>query len=296
MNIDLESIGVLSLVLQDSPKEREFILCILARSNSLPTRITFHPNTDYPTFYGYSNSRIPLYLMGKGVLSNVPREGYIKRLISSHYLSYAETIINGAKTLDTSQKLMSVSQFITLENKTAYKDAEVFCIFRGKALAYIKEYAILHQEEVSSFLGTNLSREVFKTEFSVKPGDQATEEKKESKETITASYGKLRLVKSSLPKKINLYYENEHLTLNKGTQTTKLLQEFIKRKRLTGEEMLSIWNRERTGGWRKEIGTHNVSYLPVIIRAIKDKLKENPNISSHVKWEREKNGYLMSVD
>src|SRR3989344_2787868 len=163
MNIDIESIGLLSLILQDSPKDRQLILCILAQSNTVPTRITFSPNTEYPTFYGYSNSRIPLYLMGKGVISNVPREGYAKRLLSSHYLSYAETIINKAKNWDIHQKGMSISKFITLENKTAYKDAEVFLIFKDKALGYIKDYASSHKEEISSFLGAELSGEIFKT-------------------------------------------------------------------------------------------------------------------------------------
>lgn len=169
MNIDIESIGLVSLILQDSPKDRQFILCVLARSNSFPTRITFHPNTDYPTFYGYSNSRIPLYLMGKGVLSNVPRIGSAKRLLSSHYLSYAETIMNGAKSWDMSQKLESVSKFITLDNKTAYKDAEVFLVFRDKSLDYIRDYAVSHEEEISSFLGQELSKEIFKTSTSIKP-------------------------------------------------------------------------------------------------------------------------------
>ena len=163
MNIDIESIGLLSLILQDTPKDRQLILCILARSNSVPTRIIFNPNTDYPTFYGYSNSKLPLYLMGKGVISNVPREGYAKRLLSSHYLSYTETVINGAENWDIHQKLMSVSKFITLDNKTAYKDAEVFLVFRDKVIGYIKDYAISHNEEVSSVLGIELSGEVPKT-------------------------------------------------------------------------------------------------------------------------------------
>src|SRR3989344_5153607 len=173
MNIDIESIGLLSLILQDSPKDRQLILCILAQSNTVPTRITFSPNTEYPTFYGYSNNRIPLYLMGKGVISNVPREGYAKRLLSSHYLSYTETVINGAKNWDIHQKLMSVSKFITLDNKTAYKDAEIFLVFRDKALDYIKGYTTSHQEELSTFLGT-FNKEVLKTEVPVKQAQLST--------------------------------------------------------------------------------------------------------------------------
>ena len=162
MNIDIESISLLSLILQDSPKDRQLILCVLARSNSVPTRITFKPSTDYPTFYGYSNSRIPFYLMGKGVLSNVPREGYAKRIISPHYLSYAETVINKAKNWDIHKKLMSVSKFITLDNKTSYKDVEIFLVFREKALEFIGDYAASHKDELTSFLGPELSREIFK--------------------------------------------------------------------------------------------------------------------------------------
>jgi len=173
MNVDIESIGLLGLILQDSPKDRQLILCVLARSNSIPIRITFNPNTDYPTFYGYSNSRIPLYLMGKGVFSNVPREGYAKRLISSYHLSYAETVINKAKNWDIHQKLMSVSKFITLDNKTAYKDAEIFLVFRDKALDYIKGYTTSHQEELSTFLGT-FNKEVLKTEVPVKQAQLST--------------------------------------------------------------------------------------------------------------------------
>lgn len=163
MNIDNESIDLLNLILQDSPKERQLILCVLARSNSVPKRITLGPNTDYPTFYGYSNSRIPIYLMGKRVLSNVPREGSAKRLISSHYLSYSETIINRAKNWDIHQKLESVSKFITLDNKTAYKDAEVFLVFRDKTFDYIRDHAVSHKDELTSFLGPELSREVSRT-------------------------------------------------------------------------------------------------------------------------------------
>lgn len=163
MNIDIESIGLLSLILQDSPKDRQLILCALARSNSVPARITFNPNTEYSTFYGYSNSRIPHYLMGNGVLNNVPRGGSAKKLVSAHYLSHAETVISNAKNWDIHQKLMSVSRYFVLDNRTAYKDAEVFLVFKDKALDYIKGYATAHQEELSSFLGPELSKEVFKT-------------------------------------------------------------------------------------------------------------------------------------
>lgn len=141
MNIDIESIGLLSLILQDSPKDRQFILCILARSNSVPTRINFNPNTENPTFYGYSNGRIPFYLMRKGVIRNVPHEGYMKKIISSNYLSYAETIINEAKNWDIDHKLKVILKFILLDNKTAYSEAEVFLMFRDKALEYIRDYA-----------------------------------------------------------------------------------------------------------------------------------------------------------
>lgn len=168
MNIDVESIGLLSLILQDSPKDRQFVLCVLARSNSTPTRITFKPNTDYPTFYGYSNSKIPFYLMSQGALSNVPREGHTKRLISSHHLSRMEVIINGAKNWNIHQKLMSVSKFITLDNKTVYKDTEVFLVFRDKALGYIKDYKTSHEEELSSFLGLKLKKEIFRAKASIK--------------------------------------------------------------------------------------------------------------------------------
>lgn len=69
MNIDVECIALLCLILQDTPRDRQYILCVLARSNSLPSRIVFHSNTDYPTFYGYFNNKIPHYLMGQGVIS-----------------------------------------------------------------------------------------------------------------------------------------------------------------------------------------------------------------------------------
>jgi hypothetical protein len=113
---------------------------------------------------------------------------------------------------------------------------------------------------------------------------------------IKAQYGKLKLIKSSIPKEINLYYDNELLSLRKGSQTTKLLQIFVEKKRLTIDEMLSIWNNERTGGWKKEVGKHNVDYVPTIIRVLKTKLNENPEIGKHVKYERDKNSYTMSVD
>ncbi len=160
MNIDIESMGLLGLILQDSPKDRQLILCVLARSNAIPSKIVFNHNTDYPTFYGYSNSRIPLYLMGKKILTNVPRQGFIKRLISAYYLSYAETIINGAKNWDINEKLFSISKHITLDNKTAYKDAEVFLIYRDKALDYIKGYSALNPQEITSFLGIQPNNEI----------------------------------------------------------------------------------------------------------------------------------------
>lgn len=158
MNIDAESIALLSLILRDAPQDRQFILCVLARSNQVPGQIKFHSNTEYPTFYGYSNERMPYFLMGKGVLSNVPREGSAKRLISSHYLSYAETVINKAKNWDIHQKLMSVSKFIKLDNKTAYKDAEVFLVFRDKAQDYIKDYVSQNQGQISGFLKSKVGR------------------------------------------------------------------------------------------------------------------------------------------
>lgn len=158
MNIDAESIALLSLILRDAPEDRQFILCVLARSNQVPGQIKFHSNTEYPTFYGYSNERMPYFLMGKGVLGNVPREGHAKRLISSYYLSYAETVINKAKNWDINQKLWSVSKFITLDNKTAYKDAEVFLVFRDKAQDYIKDYVSQNQGQISGFLKSKVGR------------------------------------------------------------------------------------------------------------------------------------------
>jgi len=158
MDIDTESIALLSLVLRDAPKDCQLILCILARSNQVPSPIKFHSNTEYPTFYGYSNERMPFFLMGKGIISNVPREGYTKRLISSHYLSYAETIINKAKNWSRDQQLMSVSKFITLDNRTTYKDAEVFLVFRDKAQNYISDYVHQNKEHISNFLRSKLGR------------------------------------------------------------------------------------------------------------------------------------------
>ena len=163
MNIDLECIGLLSLILQDSPNDRQFILAILARSNTDPSKIFFDPTTEYPVFYRYANNKIPFYLMGKGVLTNIPRKGFSKRIFSSYYLSFAESIINSSKDQDVSKKLLSVSNFITLENSTGYRDAEAFLIFRDKALVFIRNYATTHKEEINSFLGTELSKDIYKS-------------------------------------------------------------------------------------------------------------------------------------
>ena len=175
MNIDLESIGLLSLIIQDSPKDQNLVVCVLARSNAVPNRINFHTNTEYPTFYGYYNSRIPLYLMGKGVLSDVPREGYSKRLISAGSLSLAEAVINRAKSWDKQKKLDSVAKFIKLDNRTAYKDAEVFLMYRDKASAYIKEYALNNEYEVRKFLGVELSEAVLDAEVIKKSSESPTQ-------------------------------------------------------------------------------------------------------------------------
>ena len=98
MDIDQECIALLTLILRESPQDHQYILCVLARSNKPPDRIRFHTNTGYPTFYGYAIEKIPFYLMGLKILSNLPREGYEKRLITSHYLSSTEVLINKAKT------------------------------------------------------------------------------------------------------------------------------------------------------------------------------------------------------
>ena len=204
MNIDLECCGLLALILQDSPKDRQYILCVLARSNSIPIRIHYDSKYEYPTFYSYSNIRIPLYLMGEGVLSNVPRQRYAKRLISSQYLSLAEALINKAKNSNTAQKLESVSKFINLENKTAYNEAETFLVFRDKATAFIQNYSQQNKATVSSFLGQELSKQAFKDEekapVSVTPAEiQITEPSWsqdfhwEGKSLIFGSYGKITL-------------------------------------------------------------------------------------------------------
>lgn len=176
MNIDAESIALLSLVLRDAPQDRQFILCVLARSNQVPSPIKFHSNTEYPTFYGYSNERIPYFLMGKEILSNVPREGSAKRLISSYYLSYAETVINKAKNWDVHQKIWSISKFITLDNKTAYKDAAVFLVFRDKAQDYIKDFINENQGEISGFLKSKVGRFEFGSQL-LKQNEKIREEK-----------------------------------------------------------------------------------------------------------------------
>ena len=64
---------------------------------------------------------------------------------------------------------MSVSKFITLENRTTYRDAEVFLVFRDKAINYIQDYTTSHQGELSTFLGT-FNKGVLKTEAPVKQG------------------------------------------------------------------------------------------------------------------------------
>ena len=61
MDIDKEAVALLCIILRESPQDYNFILCILARSNAVPSPIKFGSNTDYPTFYGYSNEKIPFY-------------------------------------------------------------------------------------------------------------------------------------------------------------------------------------------------------------------------------------------
>lgn len=151
MNIDIESICLLSLILQDSPKDRQLILCTLARSNQYPPyRIKFHTKTEYPTFYAYFNDKIPLYLMTKKVpiLCNVPRVGSANRILSASNLSQAETVINRANTWDESQKLEYVAKFISLENHTNHIDAVVYLIYRRHALWFINR----HRDEISTFI------------------------------------------------------------------------------------------------------------------------------------------------
>lgn len=158
MDIDIESIALLSLVLRESPQDHQFILCVLARSNTIPSPIKFHSNTDYPTFYEYSNERIPFYLMGKGVISNVPRQGYDKRLISSGHLAYAETVINKTTNWGMGGKLEFVAKFIVLDNRTEYKDSEVYLVFRDKAQDYLRDYVSKNEGKISRFLESKLSR------------------------------------------------------------------------------------------------------------------------------------------
>lgn len=168
MNIDAEGIALLSLILRDVPQARQFILCVLARSNQVPSPIKFHSNTEYPTFYGYSNERMPFYLMSKEVISNVPRQGSAKRIISSEHLAYTETAINKAGNWDLSQKLFFVSKFITLDNKTQYKDAAVYLVFRDKAQDYIRDYVNQNKEKISPFLSSKLGRFEFGDKLLVK--------------------------------------------------------------------------------------------------------------------------------
>lgn len=158
MEIDYESAVLLCILLRESPQDHQYILCVLARSNAVPSPIKFGPNTEYPTFYGYYNEKIPFFLMGKGIISNVPRQGYAKRLISSAYLAYAETSINNATSFDVPKKLEFVSRFITLDNNTAYKDAEVYLVFRDKAIGFIANYVDRNRERLSQFLSSKLGR------------------------------------------------------------------------------------------------------------------------------------------
>lgn len=158
MNIDAESVAVISLILRDAPQDRQFILCVLARSNQVPAQIRFHSNTEYPTFYGYANERLPFYLMGRGVICNVPGQGTAKRLISSVNLAYTETAINNAKNWDISQKLNFASKFINLDNKTSYSVAGVYLLFRDPSQTYIKEYVDQNKDKVSPFLDSKLGR------------------------------------------------------------------------------------------------------------------------------------------
>lgn len=139
MNIDIESKTLLTLILEDSPKDRQFILCILAlaKNSQVPTRIFHHSNTEYPTFYGYVNEKIPLYLMGVNLLSNVPRVGFAKRLITANNISLAEAVINKAKNWDVHQKLEYISKLITLNNRTSFVESSVYLFFRDKAEEFI---------------------------------------------------------------------------------------------------------------------------------------------------------------
>lgn len=158
MNIDAETVALLSLILRDAPHSHVLILCVLARSNQTPTPIKFHSNTEYPTFYGYSNERMPYHLMSSGLISNVPRQGFIKNIISAEHLAYAEAIINKAGNWDLSKKLELVSKFIKLKNQTIYKDAGVYLVFRGKAEDYIKDYVTKNSDTLSPFLQSKLGR------------------------------------------------------------------------------------------------------------------------------------------
>lgn len=182
MNIDAESIALLSLILRDAPQDRQLILCVLARSNQVPSQIKFYSNTEYPTFYGYSNERIPFYLMGKKIISNVPKQSSLKRLISSEHLAYTETAINNARSGDLSQKLFFVSKFITLDNRTMYKDAAVYLVFRDKAQDYIRGYVNQNRDNISPFLGSKLGRFEFGDKLlnqMAKPSENKSQDLKE---------------------------------------------------------------------------------------------------------------------
>lgn len=181
MNIDAESIALLSLILRDAPQDRQFILCVLARSNQVPSPIKFYSNTEYPTFYGYYNERMPFYLMGKNIISNVPRQGMIKRLISSEHLAYTETAINNAENWDLSKKLEFVSKFITVDNQTGYKDAGVYLVFRDKAMDHIKKYIDHNGENISGFLKSKIGRAGLGEQFTSQPKESATLEERYNK-------------------------------------------------------------------------------------------------------------------
>lgn len=214
MNIDAESIALLSLILRDAPQDRQLILCVLARSNQVPSQIKFHSNTEYPTFYGYSNERIPFYLMGKKVISNVPREGPAKRLISSEHLAYAETAISKTGNWDLSQKLFFVAKFIKLDNRTAYKDVALYLVFRDKAQDYIRDYVNQNRENISPFLGSKIGRFEFGNKLLKQREEPSQDKNKDLKTRYNQLLQEIRQPTQQTPKSLTLPQSNNTYSFN----------------------------------------------------------------------------------
>ena len=136
--LEKDTLMLLTAILADVEIDKEYIICVMAKTDSYRNR-RLASKGDLPMIYGYIRERIPVYLMKRKIMTNIPREGSELQLISGSDLPKVEMVINGGGNWDLTKKLEFIGGYLNKGASKDYPTAQPYLVYRSKVQEYIDE-------------------------------------------------------------------------------------------------------------------------------------------------------------